>query len=188
MCAHERHAMLQSNQSKSQLNERGRMLQVIALMQAVKASDRSEAELTVAEQNNLAALVEGQLDRPSVWAQNLLCWFYDRCTPPPSGGDDTPKSAKPQRRPLAAEILPMLAVQPNPATTWATFTITLDHEPVNAMVVVRDAQGRIMHQELVMGAEVQLVWDTRTLAQGLYSLELMEDSKRWQTERLIVQP
>ncbi|MCU0319401.1 MAG: hypothetical protein MUE88_04925, partial [Flavobacteriales bacterium] len=171
-----------------ELDERGRMLQVIALMQAVKASDRSEAELTVAEQNNLAALVEGQLDRPSVWAQNLLCWFYDRCTVPPSGGDETPKSAKPQRRPLVVENAPMLAVQPNPATTWATFTITLDHEPVNAMVVVRDAQGRITHQELVNGPEVQLVWDTRQMAQGLYSVELLEDGKRLQAERLIVQP
>jgi hypothetical protein len=171
-----------------ELDERGRMLQVIALMQAVKASDRSEAELTVAEQDNLAALVEGQLDRPNVWAQNLLCWFYDRCTVPPSGGDDTPKSAKPQRRPLVVENAPMLAVQPNPATTWATFTITLDHEPVNAMVVVRDAQGRIMHQELVNGPEVQLVWDTRQMAQGLYSVELLEDGKRLQAERLIVQP
>ncbi len=56
------------------------------------------------------------------------------------------------------------------------------------MVVVRDAQGRIMHQELVSGPEVQLVWDTRQLAQGLYSVELLEDGKRLQTERLIVQP
>ena len=56
------------------------------------------------------------------------------------------------------------------------------------MVVVRDAQGRILHQELVNGAEVQLVWDTRQVAQGLYSVELLEDGKRLQTERLIVQP
>jgi hypothetical protein len=170
-----------------EMDERGRMLQVIDLMQAVKADDRDESHLTVAEQNNLAALVEGQLDRPSVWAQNLLCWFYERCTAPPSGGDETPKSAKPQRRPLADESTPMLAVQPNPATTWATFTITLDHEPKNAMVVVRDAQGRIMQQEVVQSAEVQLVWDTRQLAQGLYSVELLEDGKRLETERLIVQ-
>jgi hypothetical protein len=59
---------------------------------------------------------------------------------------------------------------------------------MDAMVIVRDAQGRIMHQELVNGAEVQLVWDTRQLAQGLYSVELLEDGKRLQTERLIVQP
>ena len=45
-----------------------------------------------------------------------------------------------------------------------------------------------MHQELVNGAQVQLVWDTSTLAQGLYSVELLEDGKRLQTERLIVQP
>ncbi len=45
-----------------------------------------------------------------------------------------------------------------------------------------------MRQELVQSAEVQLVWDTRQLAQGLYSVELMEDGKRLQTERLIVQP
>lgn len=64
----------------------------------------------------------------------------------------------------------------------------MDHEPKNAMVVVRDAQGRIMHQDLVKTAEMQLVWDTRTLAPGLYSVELLEDGKRLQTERLIVQP
>jgi hypothetical protein len=45
-----------------------------------------------------------------------------------------------------------------------------------------------MHQELVQSAEVQLLWDTRNLAQGLYSVELLEDGQRLQTERLIVQP
>ena len=56
------------------------------------------------------------------------------------------------------------------------------------MVVVRDAQCRMMHQAVVNSPEVQLVWDTRTLAQGLYSVELWDDGKRLQTERLIVQP
>jgi hypothetical protein len=55
------------------------------------------------------------------------------------------------------------------------------------MVVVRDAQGRIMHQEPVNSAISQLVWDTRSLAQGIYSVELLESGKRLQTERIIVQ-
>lgn len=41
---------------------------------------------------------------------------------------------------------------------------------------------------LVTTAQVQLVWDTRSMAQGLYSVELMNNGERLQTERLVVNP
>jgi hypothetical protein len=171
-----------------EMGERGRMLALIDLMETVAADNRAEDELTVAEQDALEAQMGPYADRPAVWAQNLLCFHYGRCTPPVTGGENAPKSAREVRKPFLADEQPVLVVLPNPATTWATFDYTLPMEPQNAWITIMDAQGRSMERLAVKQAAGQLVWDTREVAPGLYHVELVVNGQRMQTEKLIVKP
>jgi len=169
-------------------SERWRMLELISFMAGIALDNRTDAELTQGEQAQLTSLIADQYDRSATWAQNLLCFHYGNCKPPMTGGDGRPKSAVRGRQPLLAQDQPLLAVMPNPATTWATFTVTLTTEPNNAFVVVRDQQGRLMTQLPVNNASMQLVWDTREVAPGMYTVELVNRGSRMHTEKLIVKP
>jgi len=171
-----------------EMGERGRMLALIDLMETVAMDNRAEDELTVAEQDALEAQMSPYADRPAVWAQNLLCFHYGRCTPPVTGGENEPKSAREIREPFLAAEQPVLVVRPNPATTWATFDYTLPMEPRDAWISITDAQGRAIERLAVKQAQGQLVWDTRTMSPGLYHVELVADGKRMHAEKLIVKP
>jgi hypothetical protein len=171
-----------------EMGERGRMLALIDLMETVAGDNRSEDGLTLAEQDALETQMGPYADRPAVWAQNLLCFHYGRCTPPVTGGENEPKSAREVRKPFLTDEQPVLVVLPNPATTWATFDYTLPMEPQNAWITIMDAQGRSMERLAVKQATGQLVWDTREVAPGLYHVELVVNGQRLQTEKLIVKP
>ncbi len=171
-----------------EMGERGRMLALIDLMETVAGDNRTEDELTLAEQDALEAQMAPYADRPAVWAQNLLCFHYGRCTPPVTGGENEPKSALEVRKPFLTDEQPVLVVLPNPATTWATFDYTLPMEPENAWITIMDAQGRSMERLAVKQAAGQLVWDTREVAPGLYPVELVVNGQRLQSEKLIVKP
>lgn len=171
-----------------EMGERGRMLALIDLMETVAMDNRAEDELNVAEQDALEAQMSPYADRPAVWAQNLLCFHYGRCTPPVTGGENEPKIAREIREPFLAAEQPVLVVRPNPATTWATFDYTLPMEPRDAWISITDAQGRAIERLAVKQAQGQLLWDTRTMSPGLYHVELVADGKRMHAEKLIVKP
>lgn len=171
-----------------EMGERGRMLALIDLMETVAMDNRAEDELNVAEQDALEAQMSPYADRPAVWAQNLLCFHYGRCTSPVTGGENEPKSAREIREPFLAAEQPVLVVRPNPATTWATFDYTLPMEPSDAWISITDAQGRTVERMQVKQTSAQLVWDTRSVAPGAYQVQLIAGQQRLRTEKLIVQP
>ncbi|MBL0129658.1 MAG: T9SS type A sorting domain-containing protein [Flavobacteriales bacterium] len=171
-----------------EMGERGRMLAVIDLLEVVDTDGRTDVDLTTAEQNVLELLAQDMHDRPSTWAQNLLCFYYDRCTPPVTGGETIPKSASDRHEPAIVAERPLLVVMPNPATTWATFEFVLPTTVQDAWIVVMDVQGRTMARMKVNQAQGQLVWDTRQVAPGLYHVELLNNGQRLQVEKLVVKP
>ncbi|MBK8582731.1 MAG: hypothetical protein IPL86_13175 [Flavobacteriales bacterium] len=78
-----------------QEGERYRMLAVIDFFAPIYAAGRSSGQLTVSEQDQLVAIINDQRDRPATWAQNILCFHYNKCRAPLSGGDGgTPEIAQ----------------------------------------------------------------------------------------------
>ena len=128
-------------------------------------------------------------DRPAEWAQNILCFGYGECRPAPSGGDDK-GGLKAMRKPVGASQAntPALSIFPNPATVFATFAYTLPRTPGAAWLAVRDITGRELARIPVAQAEGQAVWDTRTVAPGTYTVELMNDGASLGTAKLVVNP
>lgn len=58
-------------------------------------------------------------------------------------------------------------------TSTAPLEYTLNGAPDQAYLSIRDMQGREIVREPVSRSEGQVVWDTRAVAPGTYTVELM---------------
>ncbi|MFZ1694998.1 MAG: hypothetical protein WAT74_17510, partial [Flavobacteriales bacterium] len=167
--------------------ERQRMLDVIAFLATVSGDGRGEDELTVAEQDALEALVDGQQDRPATWAQNILCFHYNRCVAPWTGEGGEPKSL-PKPRKESPAITQALSLHPNPTANWAVAKVMLPSDDATATLRVLDITGKQVASYRLRGKEPQLVLDTRMLGVGAYLVELHSGNVKLASEKLIVQP
>ncbi len=171
-----------------QLTERDRMLAMIAFHETLEGTGRTLAELEVAEVDQLEAMIGGAYDRPATWMQNVLCFLYDRCRTPMTGGDgEAPKALMHQWSDSSMSPGSFLKVQPNPAINWAAMNYDLQAEAISALIIVRDALGRPVEQFTLGGRQSQVVLDTRPLAKGLYMVELQNGGRILQVEKLMVE-
>ena len=167
--------------------ERQRMLDVIAFFESVAISGRTEGELTSAEQDELDGIIDGSYDRPAWWAQNLLCFIYDRCRAPLTGGEPELRSAF-LNNAEGNVPNPMLAVHPNPASSWVAIEHDLRSEPANAMLVIRDVSGREVARYPLAAIQGQTIWDSRQTQPGAYTIELLNAGQLLRAEKLIIKP
>jgi hypothetical protein len=159
-----------------------------AFLQGVEASGRTLAELTEGEVVQLESAVAITNDRPGTWARNILCFHYGLCRPIPSGEEGEAPKSLPREATTVAPAVPVMRLYPNPSTAWTAIDLSLTGRVDNAYLRVLDATGRQMQQLNVAAATTQLVLDTRSLAPGLYLVELFNAGQRLQSEQLIVQP
>jgi hypothetical protein len=168
--------------------ERYRMLAYIDFLQTVHASGRSSGQLTEAEQAVLEGIVDDQRDRAATWAQNILCFYYNKCRAPLTGGSGaTPKARSVSNENVDQAILANLRIYPNPATNYVVFEVNLDTEPLSSAIVIQDIAGRVLKRMIVANKEQQLVLDSREFAPGTYSVLLQNNGATLQTKNLIVQ-
>ena len=60
----------------------------------------------------------------------------------------------------------------NPANNWVSFTYTLKGEQAQAVLELRDAAGKTVHQVQLSQTKGEYVWDTRELQSGTYYYSL----------------
>jgi hypothetical protein len=170
-----------------QMLERQRMLDLVDFLAGVAGSGRSEAALTLAEQDQLEALINNAHDRPATWAQNLLCYLYDRCRAWPTGGDGTDwraPYAMPVRQDEPRDAA--LTLNPNPAEAWTTARYALPDGERAAELRLVDITGRAIWSKALIGREGQVVMDTRAYSGGSYTLELRAGESLVASVRLMV--
>jgi hypothetical protein len=82
----------------------------------------------------------------------------------------------------------ILRLWPNPGVSdvWLHYAVHSNRGTVQLRI--RDAQGRMTHTLQASGAEGQVVWDTRGIAPGVYTVELFVSGAVERTERLVIQP
>ncbi|MFN6115338.1 MAG: T9SS type A sorting domain-containing protein, partial [Flavobacteriales bacterium] len=139
------------------------------------------------EQDQLETLIAGEQDRPGMWMQNLLCFHYDRCVAPWTGGSGEPKSL-PAVKTVEDKAPALLSVFPNPATSWSVASLHVPKGTQEATLRVLDLSGKQLHMQVVPMEQPQLVLDTRRLAPGAYLVEVSSTNGVLATEKLIVQP
>ncbi len=61
-----------------------------------------------------------------------------------------------------------LNIYPNPANNWVSFTYTLEGEQAQAVLELRDAAGKTVHQVQLSQPKGAYLWDTRELQSGTY--------------------
>ena len=69
-------------------------------------------------------------------------------------------------------LSPSVEVRPNPANNWVSFTYTLEGEQAQAVLELRDAAGKTVHQVQLSQTKGEYVWDTRELQSGTYYYSL----------------
>ena len=172
-----------------ELDERGRMLAWITMMEDLHRDDRHFSQLDDAEIAAAEALIAGQRDKPSVLLGNLLCFYYKRCTPPVTGGSGgDPKNypqTNAQEEPTKANSL---KISPNPANNWVAFDCDLSKAPGEYKLVARDISGRVVWQQLITPEQGQMVWDIRNTSAGSYTISVELNGIPHLTEKLVVQP
>lgn len=172
---------------EQEISEKDRAKQFIGIVQNYRNDGRSEAELTEADLTALRALRDGGYDRPGEWAQNLLCFGYGECRPPRTGGagQGVPKSMHIASGQAATEA-PALSTYPNPAVAWANVVYRMKAVPDQAYIAIRDMAGKEMARIPVDRSDGQAVWDTRAVAPGAYTVELVNDGNSLGTVKIIV--
>lgn len=168
-------------------SERYRMLAFIDFLSPIHGSGRNNSQLSVAEQNALEGIIANQRDRPATWAQNILCFYYGKCRGPLTGGDGgTPKSRRANDASTPVQLLSNLRMYPNPANNYVVFEVDLGAEAQRAAIVIEDITGRSLERLIISNKEQQLVFDTRELAPGSYTVQLLNGSTRLETKNLII--
>ncbi|HRD51932.1 MAG TPA: hypothetical protein PKY96_04715 [Flavobacteriales bacterium] len=168
--------------------ERQRMRDYIAVLAAAKADGRSEAQLTTGEVEDLQGLVVDAHDRPATWISNLLCFHYQICRAPLTGGSiGGPKANRQHPAPsVAGTTMGLLSVHPNPASTWAAVDYDLMADPEDAAIILRDISGRVVHRTRLSDRRRQLALDTRAVSSGSYTICLINAGRELVTEKLVI--
>lgn len=169
--------------------ERQRMLDLISFLQVLNGVGRSEMQLTSGEVATLQALMGEAYDRPAAWISNLLCFGYQLCRPPLTGGEE-----EDDRRSLpytalssnAALSQAALSIHPNPASTWVVLDYDLLVEPTEAALAIRDLTGREVYRRTLTDRKQEVVWDTRQIAPGSYTVVLLNGGRQLRAEKLII--
>jgi hypothetical protein len=80
-----------------------------------------------------------------------------------------------------------LLIRPNPASTWAVFEYRLVEPVDQAYIRVVDVNGHEVKRMPITAPEGQPVYDTRPVAKGVYTVELVNNGKTIEHGKLIVQ-
>jgi hypothetical protein len=71
---------------------------------------------------------------------------------------------------------PTVEARPNPASTWVGFVYTLEGEKSVALLEIRDATGKTVHQTQLNQKQGEYIWDTRQVKAGAYYYSLKTGS------------
>lgn len=167
--------------------ERQRMLDLIGFLESVHSDGRSIAELTSSEQDGLEAIIDNSNDRPAWWAQNALCFFYQRCRSPFTGADgNAQRVLHTASEGAGATSDVLLRAAPNPASTWVAIDYRLTSPAERLVLIARDVMGREVQRFTLTTQEGQTIWDVRGAPAGVYTLELSDAGTTLRTEKLIL--
>ena len=161
-----------------------------AAIQGSGNDGRSIAELDTAEVLYLKTIAnKNKGGTAATRADNVLCFFYGICKPPPG----YPKSAPGQQRKPKPPLEELLADQnhvtarPNSADQYIELEYNLLFEKENTFLKVWDGQGRQVETwHLGRSKQGLKLLDTRHLAGGVYITEVLQDGKQVFSDKFIV--
>lgn len=169
--------------------DRDDMLDLIGVIRPViEGSGRTLMQLEPGELTALEEIAERQPSLAASYARNTLCYGYDICIPPVTGGVMQPKMLWVNVSGTEASTVPLLIVHPNPASTWVAFSHMIPAKIDQAQIRVLDPLGRVVHEAGIKTSPDQVIWDTRKIAAGSYMVELYNAGRLLDAQRVVVKP
>lgn len=174
---------------KQGMQDRNDMLDLIAVIRpVVEGGDRTLMQLEPGELMALEGIAARQPSLASSYARNTLCYGYNICIPPVTGGAGLPKGMLVTLPANSAAPTPVLIAHPNPASTWVAFSHTLPGKVDQARIRVVDPLGRVVNEMAIGASPGQEIWDTRGTAPGSYLVELYNAGRLTDAQRVVVKP
>jgi hypothetical protein len=81
-----------------------------------------------------------------------------------------------------------LTAYPNPASSFVTIEHHVSAGNKDGRLIFRDLTGREIERHKLNASPGQSLWDTRTLAPGVYTIELYNGEQLLGTQRVIIRP
>jgi hypothetical protein len=175
----------------AKLNELNEMRNYVDFLETLDGQGRNVAQLNPTEIGSLQAIANAKdAGTAGARAKNVLCFFYDICTPPPS----SPKSnqvAERKPKPVLENLIKdanMVTISPNPADQFIQFGYQLLFEKEDTEMRVYDQLGRLVKTYAIgLNTSGIEVLDTRKYGQGVYIVEIVQEGKQVFSDKFIVQ-
>jgi hypothetical protein len=132
--------------------------------------------------NNLQTIAYGSSDDAAFQARSILCFFFDECIEQPINftGTTTPAALIIQVEDPMLELtksLTNLKVYPNPATDYVTFEYKLPEYVEQSTIIITSITGKVIKEFDLKDITGQILWDTRTIENGIYFYALKRGDK-----------
>ena len=142
----------------------------------------SDEELTV-----LQTIADLETGRASALAQNILCFFYEKCKDDPSeeNGENRLLSSKPLSG-VKKTNMNIVKATPNPANVYVDFSWQLPILNGDAILTIADGTGKLIEQRNINNNYGHWIWDTRNVNSGVYYYDIKADKTSFGSDKLII--
>ena len=177
--------------SNEQISELDNTEDFIGLLQSVHTDGRNIAQLTQAEIADLELISTVKPGgNAAERAENILCFFYDKCAPivtTPKNNGVKIKKPRPSKEALE-DALNSVKVAPNPANLYIEFDYEIFKSSKENSLRIIDVQGKpIKTWNLGSNQQGIKVLDTRKLPNGVYFYELLQNGSKLKGGKFIIQ-
>jgi hypothetical protein len=181
----------QINLKTAKVKELNKMRLLTNFLETVDNDSRNIAQLDSTQIDWLVNLAnDPESGTAGARAENILCFFYEICSPPPA----SPKSNKVKElkpKPTLDELLQeqnIIRVSPNPADQYVQLEYNLLFAKNPTEMHVYDQLGRKVISYIIgLNTQGVEILDTRKLVQGLYIVEIVQEEKQISSKKFIVQ-
>jgi hypothetical protein len=154
--------------------------QLMTLKVNILQNDRTWLDITESEKGQLQNIAYNSSDDAAFQARSILCFFFDECIEEIIDITNTSSGRVIQVEDAMLELtqsLTNLNVYPNPATDYVNFDYELPEYIEKATVIITSITGKVIKEFDINDAEGQLLWDTRTIENGIYFYALKRGDK-----------
>ncbi len=172
----------------NRLDEHNYYMDVLNLKILLGQENRSLAELTGDEVNQLNTIAENSEGVGGAEARGILEAFYGYsfCDCMNINDNQGYKSTSFDPSSLNTVYGISIEVKPNPAKEWTAFNYTLPDNTTKGVMKIVDITGKVVEVIEVTGVEGQYIWDTRKIKSGVYMYSFAVNGIR-SSDKIVIQ-
>ncbi len=155
------------------LTEHNRFVSLKQLQTGLQTEGRNIFTMNETEKSVLMDLISQSTGLAGIQARNIMAFIgeYEYCDCP-SVIDASLKTKAVSNTTNQSLLGTIVEIHPNPASSWVSFNYKLEGEKPQALLELRDAVGKTIHQAQLIQKQGEYIWDTRHIKAGTYYYSL----------------